>query len=69
MIRMNNVRDEEGNRIRNWECGMRNEKERKRKAMEFGLRPLRAVGSRYEPEAIGEGPTPRRELGMRNAEN
>jgi len=33
--------------------------------MEFGLRLLRAVGSRYEPEAIGEGATPRRELGMR----
>jgi hypothetical protein len=33
--------------------------------MEFGLRPLRAVGALYEPEAIGAGPTPRRELGMR----
>jgi len=31
--------------------------------MEFGLRPLRAVGSRYEPEAIGAEPTPRRECG------
>jgi hypothetical protein len=48
------------------------------KCQEFGLRPLRAVGSLYEPEAIGAGPTPRlparrvqslqlgeREVGMR----
>ena len=32
---------------------------------EFGLRPLRVVGSPYEPEAIGAGPMPRREVGMR----
>jgi hypothetical protein len=32
---------------------------------EFGLRPLRAVGSLYELEAIGPMPTPRREGGKK----
>ncbi len=34
-------------------------------AARCGLRPLRAVGSIYEPEAIGAGPTPRRKGGIK----
>ncbi len=38
--------------MRKSECGMRNGGFRSRN-LECGLRPLRAVGSIYEPEAIG----------------